>query len=391
MGILGQDRLRANPAYELVLLDRLDLAEQELVAEAGGAGDVYGMLRPRRGSTLEPQAVSSDTALLFLTLADGAPLPRYVRLRLGAGAERAIGRLVLDGVLELEQGGGYVSGAKAAPLLMTERSDGGRGRIGELSIAALRYGQELSALGGPLLALRLYFYGRLPASPALRDRWPDEESIGAYLGIAEGGAARDALAEGWVEAPEQAGSAYWRAWRPRRASVGSRARSGACYKLYVSPALEALPDAFAAIAQTLRGAPGLSAFKLGRGLGGVCRPDKLVVYFDRLDDLHRAAEGLRGRLAGRAAHGVPFTAAVANDGLLSWGADPPHELAAGRSGSWRMWVVERLAEYLARERDSDRDGLEPWQFALERLRLAGIDTDTWAPTGGMWQAAEAGA
>ena len=47
-------------------------------------------------------------------------------------------------------------------------------------------------------------------------------------------------------------------------------------------------------------------------------------------------------------------------------------------------MTERLAGHLAAVRGADPSELEPWRFALERLRLSGIDTETWAPTGGMW-------
>lgn len=389
MGVLEQGRLRANPAYELALLERLAPGERALVAEMEG-GDAYGLLRPRPGSALEPRTASSETALLFLTLAEPGPLPEYVRARLGAEVDRTIGRLVLDGVLELEQAEGFVSGAAAAGVLLPERSDGGRGRIGELSIAALRYGQELGEVDESLLAMRLYLYGRLPISPALRNRWADDMAVAAHLGVLPGGAARAALEEGWVEGQEGEGRPYWHSWQPRPTSAGRPARGGASYKLYVSPAIEALPEAVLAVAAGLRGAPGLSAFKVGRGVSGICRPDKLVVYFDRLDDLRRAAEALRERLDGCSAHGVPFSAAIAPDGLLSWGSDPPRESTAAGSRSWRLWIAERLAEYLVRARRSGSAGPPPWRFALERLSLAGVDTDTWAPTSGIWPAVGAG-
>jgi hypothetical protein len=379
MGILQRTRLRANPDYELVLLDRLGAGERELVGEVDE--DVYGVLRPRDNTHLEARTVSADTALLFLSLAEPGPLPAYARARLAAPEiEQAIGRLVLDGVLELEHDGVFVGGAGAAAALLPERSEGGSGRIGSLSMAALRYGQELGSLEEPLVAMRMYLYGRLPASPALRERLPDEDAVAAWLGIDGGGSTEAALASGWSEVPRpDDGRAYWRSWRPR----GASARHGSNFKLYVSPGLEGLPDALAAVAETLRGAPGLSAFKVGRDVDGICRPDKLVVYFDRLDDLHSAATTLHERLDGCPPHGVPFTAAIDRDGLLSWGSDPPRAPGGEPAGSWRLWIAERLAEYLARAR---REGgaLEPSRFALERLGLAGVDADTWAPRSGIW-------
>jgi hypothetical protein len=376
--------LRANPRYELVALDRLAVAERAVLAPGNGA-ETYGVLRPRRGTSLGWQAVSPDVALLFLTLQEPAPLPAYAGLRLGDEADRTIARLVADGVLEVEHDGAYVSGAPAGELVLSDHSRGGSGRIGELTRSALRYGQELGGLPAQLLALRLYCYGRRPVSPALVRRLPNAAAIDAHLGIQPGGPARDALGTGWREIPPARGErTYWRSWRRVLGWTGNTA----AYKLYVSPSLDAVAPALAAIAELLCGARGANAFKVGADLRGLCRPDKLVAYFDRLEDLHEGAARLRERLDGCPAHGVPFTAAVTPDGLLSWGADPPRESPAVPAGtSWRLWVAERLAECLTLATESEPSGLEPWQFALRRLRLSGIDTDTWVPAHGMWSEA----
>jgi hypothetical protein len=385
---------RANPHYELVLLDRLAPAERAALGELESGSDTYGVLRPRPESGLELRPASMEVALLFLTLEQPQPLPAYVGAQLGDELDRSIGRLVLDGVLEIEHEGGYVCGAKAGELVVSSRSEGGRGRIGQLSVAALRYAQELVDLPVPLLALRLYLYGRQPVSPELQRRLPDDSAVASYLGIAPGGTARAALDAGWHSvSPMGDDRRYWRTWRRR--SVGHAGNGGSVtpYKLYVSPAIDALESALGVVADSLAKAPGVSAFKVGSDLPGICRPDKLVVYFDRLDDLQQGAAQLRDRLDGCPAHGVPFTAPVTADGLLSWGADPPAPSGASREGltSWRMWVTERLAEYLVVAREGSAGALEPWQFALERLRLSGIDTDTWAPATEMWPTALASA
>ena len=91
----------------------------------------------------------------------------------------------------------------------------------------------------------------------------------------------------------------------------------------------------------------------GRGVEGICRPDKLVAYFDSRDDLRRAVESLRPRLAGCATHGVPLLAADGSGHLPEWRADPPRS-ADGPAESWRLWVAERLAEYLSAARSGAR-------------------------------------
>jgi hypothetical protein len=367
----------------LVPLERITTTERSLLGEDVAGGSLYGILRPRPGERLEPRAVSPDTALLFLTLAEPGPLPAYARAALGEAAADTVTRLVMDGVLEFEHRGEWVSAGSAAAVLAGRGPKGGRGRIGELSVAAVRYGQELGDLPEDLLALRLYAYGRRPVSPELRRQLPDETAVSEALGLAEDGSARRALDAGWREVPAQAGSpAYWRSWRPRR-PIGDMRGRRASYKLYISPSVGALPSAVAIAAEVLAAGPPAIAFKIGKDLPGICRPDKFVAYFDRLDDVQAAAEKFRDRLAGHPAHGVPFTAAITDDGLLSWGADPPAGVNGSSSSSWRLWVARRLAEHLTSARCTSA-GLEPWLFALERLRVGGVDVDTWIPTGDIW-------
>jgi hypothetical protein len=33
----------------------------------------------------------------------------------------------------------------------------------------------------------------------------------------------------------------------------------------------------------------------------------------------------------------------------------------------------------------DKAGVEPWRFALERVRLDGVDTTTWTPGALLWK------
>ena len=105
-GGLERAVFRANPRYELVLVDRLSTAERALLG-ASEVADLYGVLRPRGGEGPDVRAVTSETALLFLTLGEPAPLPGYVRARLGDELESTIARLVVDGVLEIEHGGRF--------------------------------------------------------------------------------------------------------------------------------------------------------------------------------------------------------------------------------------------------------------------------------------------
>jgi hypothetical protein len=373
--MVGSARFRASSCYELVGLERLLPAERQLLDDTASGKDLYGVLRPRPGAQYALREASADVALLFLSLSEPGPLPSYVVRRLGDELDNSIAKLVLDGVLELERDGSFVSGVDAAEAL-SAGTEAGQGRIAQLSVAALRYCQALD-VPIEVLALRLYLYGRWPVSPAWKRRLGSEGALDAFLGLPY-------AAGGWTEIPAEA-TAPWRMWRPRgRMELGERS---AGYKLYVSAALDALPDALPAVAEALAPVRGASGFKMARDVHGLCRPDKLVAYFTRLDDLREAAAELRERLAGCRAQGVPFTAEITADGLLSWGVDPPpdRELrAAAEPNSWRFWIVRRLAAYVADARVHDPSAQEPWLFALERLRLDGVDTDTWIPGSRIW-------
>src|SRR5579864_9128849 len=118
--------LRANPAFRLVLFDRLPAGQRRQLAGLARDPEHYGVLRPRRGTGLGLKAVDRETALLFLTLARPGPLPGYVRSRLGDdGAALVLARLVADGVLEIERApGGFVSSAAATPLFAAPAAGG---------------------------------------------------------------------------------------------------------------------------------------------------------------------------------------------------------------------------------------------------------------------------
>ena len=230
-------------------------------------------------------------------------------------------------------------------------------RIADLSGSAVRYGERLARLPEPALWIRLYDFGRRPVTARLRRRFPD---VGAVAAFAEASCG-PILHRDWRELP---GTPHWRRW----AAAGSSGRVAA--KLYVSVAPDALPGAVGVVAG-LAQASSITAFKVGADVAGLCRPDRLVVYVAAAEDLPPLGALLRSRLAGCPADGVPFSASITPDGLLSWAVDPP-------SGeSWRQWVTARLARHLRACVREGRPG--PARAALDRLGLEGVDTVRWTP------------
>jgi hypothetical protein len=67
--------------------------------------------------------------------------------------------------------------------------------------------------------------------------------------------------------------------------------------------------------------------------------------------------------------------------------DPPAEPGTPlwqERASWRLWVTNRLATALLSAKTSALQTMEPWQFALERLRLEGVDIASWTPVQMIW-------
>ena len=363
----------------MVPFDQLSITEQRALEGLSRDPDCYGILRAREDARLSVKAVSRDAALLLLDLQTAGALPHYALELLGERCDSILGQMVLDGILEIEVGGRMQSGPAAYALTSERlRSQVGRGSLAELSHRALEYAERLALTDAAALSTRLYTYNRVPASLRWRRLLSDRGAVETHLGVRDGETAR-ALANSWMRLQGQEPESAWMGWQSRYAATR---RDGAVhYKLYVSPACTELRTAFTAVAESVSRSAAFH-WKVGSNVYGLLRPDKIVLYFWEFSDLQATAADLGERLAGCPPHGVPFTAEIAPDGLLSWGIDPPIEKNVvpwlGRE-SWRGRICDRLAVALVLLQTAPQPGVTASSFATERLRLEGIDTATWAP------------
>ncbi|MEO6835977.1 MAG: hypothetical protein ABI231_08735 [Candidatus Tumulicola sp.] len=325
------------------------------------------------------KSVSRDTALLLFTLQMPGALPRYAARALGEGCDSVIAQMILDGILEIEAGGRMLSGPAAHALVCGDPSARlPQNSLAALSARAIEYAATIAIAGHAALSQRLYAYNRVPASQRWRSLLPDEGAVDLHLGIRNDAAAR-MLDREWIRLPPAAGEGGWIAWQSRRVTQN---RAAATYKLYVSPACTELRATFAAVVQTGSRSAAFD-WKMGNDAYGLLRPDKFVLYFREFSDLQATAAQILENLQHCPAQGVPFTAELVPGGLLSWGIDPPAEeytVAWLARESWRSRICDRLATALLLAKTSTGTGISPSRFAIERLRLEGIDTDTWAPT-----------
>jgi hypothetical protein len=368
---------RFNPAVELVVYDRLEPAARARFEALTRDSTFYGVLT----TPTTAKAVDRDSALLLLTLRTPGAIPQYALRALGERARRTIAAWVLDGVLEVEHDGRFVSGAEATPLLDTAVREGagagaGASAVERLSTAALRYAAALPIRDAGTLARRLYQYNHAPLSPAYRRRY-DAETDEERLGLTTS-RARQMLARAWTPIP--AAGRPWLSWMARH-QPGDGAGAEGMYKLYVSPAVDAVRAVVADVVAAIEPCRPV-AWKIGAGVHGLLRPDKMVIYFARRDDLHGAATAVSGVVAGVAAHGVPFTSPVDTDGVVSWGVDPPDGEGMEsliRSESWRERLTNRIgAALLQAPRDDGIDAVV--RFVRLRLQAHGVDPSTWTPS-----------
>jgi hypothetical protein len=363
-------RYRLSPLYTLLPFAQLPRAQQRVFRDLRQDPAVAELLVPSAGGGAGVRAVDHATADLLRAMRTAGALPAEAVGSLGAAGRDAVARLVLDGVLEIECEGRFLAGAAAIPVLATGPAPRPAGRIGALSLEALTHAAALALGDARAVAARLYRYNSCPASPRWRSRLSTPDAVAEFLGARRTG--------------DAAVHRRWLAWQVR----GTRPEpvAGTIYKLYVSPAIEHTGAALGAVLTHL-GRRDAFEVKVGRDLFGLLRPDKLVAYFACRDDLERCAAALATELAGMPAHGVPFTAELGGDGLLSWGVDPANHSAMLRflgAESWRGWITARLAAALVSAGVTGSAARPPQEFALERLYLDGVDTASFAPIGGIW-------
>ena len=379
---LREVRFRSNPLVELKRLDELDAEERQPFLPLQNDPEFHALLVPRPPLTMNIKSVERPAAAFFQSLTTPARLDRTL-LNDRDEADDVVD-LVLDGFLEIESSDGFVSGADAFPLLFPPLGDAALGTAAaRLSRDALLHAQDLETNHATALATALYYYYRIPMTPFWKARLPDRNAVRAHLGI-DRGALRLLLEREWTEITQENRDG-WLSWASR--AEGPEEPGGAGYKLYISPRPELIGDVFETVVRVLSEFSGL-VFKVGDDASGILRSEKLVAYFTDRQALDEVAALLRRELSGCAAHGVPFTAGFDGSGLLSWGVDPPKNplpLPWITGESWRQWVTRQLGPALSIAKLArTAAAVEPWRFAMERVRRAGVDVETWTPAPSLW-------
>jgi hypothetical protein len=339
-----------NPEYELLPIAS---AASEF-SESQDKSKFSAVIRSKSNGV--GKKVCSETANLLLSIQERGTI--LETLLVAEGLNTVLAQFVLDNILQILWNGVFIGGPSAWPALF----EGELPKQESISTAALHYAQELRLKDELQLSRRLYTYNCVPITHFWRKRFPDHDAVIQFLSN-----------NGTEEHPELSLSQNrgWLTWQARNwQSQEDQPR----YKLYLSPQIVALQECWAR-AFPIFTASNAVGLKIGADAHGLLRPDKIVAHFESQEALMITANQLREELAGFPCQGVPFAATLDKSGLLSWGVDLPstnHE-------SWRSWITHRLAVSIIAASGVVLP-VEPWQYAMGRLQLQGVNTMDWTPT-----------
>ncbi len=313
--------------------------------------------RARRGSARE-RYLSIDEIALLTAVKKPAPVPDALRRRI-RDCEQVLAGLVLDGLVEVREGGRFLSGAAALQRAEEPAASHATGPAAHVSGLALEYALALRHIDPAELGKRLYAFNSLPLREARRADFAGRTGIDPSSPTVRLGG------HDWT--PQAVPS-----WLYLRRNSGSGGR----FKIYLSPAIADIPKVLDGFATVLGRKD--ATFKIAFPSHSLKRPDKIVAYFPTFAALQQGLSDLAGAALEGRVQAVPFSAPVAGAPLLSWGVDPPGMASRGHA-SWRSWVAGQVAE-CAHGIEQSAGPDEALVHLKTALELRGIDAARWLPS-----------
>lgn len=247
-----------------------------------------------------------------------------------------------------------------------------------LSRDAVLYALKLGGSDPAVLTWQLYYFNRLPITAKLRKEIGERHAFHRFLGFGDE-TQETPVNKHWratFSGPDKSG---WLVFQPIKPL--NRNQYASTYKLYVSPQVDDVPTVLKHLVGNFT-SDNIRQFKVGCDLAGLTRPDKIVAYFSSFEELEQVAQKLSTFLNGFKPHGVPFSCDISGSGILSWGLDPPKYSGArvNETQSWRFWIARTIAAAMVEEGKANESEERSLHSIYEKIRLAGVNTDTWAPT-----------
>lgn len=378
---LLQEKFRRSAAFKLLEWRQLYHTDKETLAALHEEPEIYGYFTPvftMAGSTLKP--AYRDVAMLYLHLEHSEYLPHYFIATGNQAKNDTIASLVLDNIIQIEWNHQYVGGPDALEALYGTQIFDKKAipdHLSGLSIEAIRYAWMLDEPDIKSLSNRLYKFNTTPWDQLKRNDFYSKHSVKEFL-------FKDSI-EGWKEELDQAWrysksseKRGWLAWSRIRRKTNPAVKDPKICKLYISPLIEDLPAVFIRSLPIITNSEAIS-FKVGSSLDGLLRPDKMVVYFENFESLFETAGLLEKEINSFDPQGVPFSAQLDKDGILSHGVDPWLIDFPERKDntSWRVIVSNELATAIALSKAAELSWELSIGFLKAKLFSAGIDMDQW--------------
>jgi hypothetical protein len=386
---------RFNSQFTLTPFSELSEEHQKRFADFMSDDRFYGVLIADKIAKLTIKAVNRDLADFLARLRQPQRIADVLKEFPSDNSqdrEQFIIQLVLDGVLEVQSNGEFISGVEAVNrvLLGSTHSSGFKSiesptntihRASERSL----YFAFISPCSHPRdISFILYNYNRIPLCRQWCQRIPHEEAFRVFLDLDSD--------DSWPGMPNwvnpqpirtdehgrpDAFDLHWRSWKLKGRK---KSRDIPSYKVYFSPAPEALPAVFREVREAAAHSDA-HAMKLGRNLPGILRPDKFIVYFPSYAPARDFARDLSAQLTPYPAHGTPFSYQVSDEtALVTMGVDPPPRF--GEKLSWRFYIANKLA--LAIQGIRRTNASDPREYIHSYMHLMGVDSSLWRPINDNW-------
>jgi hypothetical protein len=378
------EEFRVSPFYTLREWNVLNPREKELISGLHDEADVYGVFSPTTpGSGQTVKVAYHELALIYFHLTQSPLLPHYLTGSPGDSLNQVIAQLVLDQVLEIKWNEKFVSGMHATEALFGKALYGHLqvpGFISSLSKQGIEYALYLDEVEMKTIAHKLYTYNTTPWDSSLKRDFSETTDTRDYVFSASRSSLISIINKEWQLINDPAKDP-WLGWSRRYFDeLSSGEIDKGTYKLYISPVIRDLPKVMNVVLPILTASKAFS-FKIGNGIQGLLRPDKMVAYFNNRSSMLQAAGELKNKFNDCKVQGVPFTAQIDDTGILSWGFDPPGSdvLSPIEGGSWRCKITDQIALAIMQAKTEQPDHRRAIDFIGSKLFVAGIDPCDWTP------------
>jgi hypothetical protein len=378
---LLEKKFRAGDLYRLREWSQLDSDQKESLAGLQDESEVYGVFEPQARSTPIARKVAyREVALLYFHLQHSNKLPHYLIFPRDEKINETIAALLLDGIIEIEWEGKFVSGLDAMMAIYDDdiiNEGHPQTYLSQLSYRAIRYAWTLNDHDERSMASRLYAFNTVPWDASMKTMFHEKHNVNDFLFSSIDDDTMNTLNEQWHSTVTE--KKEWLSWNRKAMKTPIEPQSPHIYKLYVSPLINDVPAVLARCLPAINTSDAVS-FKIGNTLRGLLRPDKMVVYFYSKESLIQMARVLKESLKDFPSQGVPFSSQLDDDGLLSWGQDPGDEgKPIFETGSWRTVISDKLAAMLAHVKKNKLRWPQAIAYIEATMQTKGIDIRNWEP------------